>query len=54
VPGRRDDLLSAGLISDAQLQSLEAEIQAIVEDAVQFAEHSPWPNPEEALEDVYV
>jgi TPP-dependent pyruvate/acetoin dehydrogenase alpha subunit len=54
LPRLRDEMLSTGEIGAARLSALETEIQAIVDDAVQFAEDSPWPAPEEALEDVYV
>jgi TPP-dependent pyruvate/acetoin dehydrogenase alpha subunit len=32
---------------------LEAEVKAELDDAVEFARSSPYPSPEEALEDVY-
>jgi acetoin:2,6-dichlorophenolindophenol oxidoreductase subunit alpha len=54
LPRLREEMLSTGEISAVQVSALETEIQAIVDDAVEFAEHSPWPAPEEALEDVYV
>jgi len=54
IPRLRDDMLAEGLISLQELRSLEAEVQAMVEEAVRFAEESPWPSPEDALQDVYV
>jgi acetoin:2,6-dichlorophenolindophenol oxidoreductase subunit alpha len=33
---------------------MEAEVEGIVEEAVRFAEQSPYPDSEEALEDVFV
>jgi len=54
IPRLRDELLSRGLVSAEQLQEMEAKIDGIVEDAVRFAEKSPYPAPEEALEDVFV
>ncbi|MEZ4527356.1 MAG: thiamine pyrophosphate-dependent dehydrogenase E1 component subunit alpha [Desulfobacterales bacterium] len=47
-------MLSEGLIRSEQVQEMEAEIRTIVKDAVDFAENSPYPEPEEALEDVWV
>lgn len=54
IPKLRGEALTEGLISAEELQRLEAGLQAVVEEAVRFAEESPWPAPEEALEDVYV
>jgi pyruvate dehydrogenase E1 component alpha subunit len=47
-------LLGQGLIGAEELQEMEAKINGIVEDAVRFAEESPYPGLEEALEDVFV
>jgi acetoin:2,6-dichlorophenolindophenol oxidoreductase subunit alpha len=54
LPKLRDEMLAQGLISREELDRMEAEVQEMVEEAVRFAEESPWPSPEEALEDVYV
>lgn len=53
IPSLRDELLSRGLITTEGIREMEAEIDAIVKDAVRFAEESPYPGPEEALEDVF-
>ncbi len=53
IPRLRDELLSRGLITTEGIREMEAEIDAIVKDAVRFAEESPYPGPEEALEDVF-
>src|SRR5216684_8072895 len=37
----------------AELEAIEKEIQAIVADAQQFAESSPWPDPASATDHVY-
>ncbi|MDQ2083836.1 thiamine pyrophosphate-dependent dehydrogenase E1 component subunit alpha [Xanthobacteraceae bacterium Astr-EGSB] len=47
-------LREAGELTDAELAGLWAEAAAIVADAVRYAEESPWPAPEEALDDVWV
>jgi pyruvate dehydrogenase E1 component alpha subunit len=39
--------------SDADLVRLEAEAEAVIADAVQFAESSPAPQPEAAFTDVF-
>jgi TPP-dependent pyruvate/acetoin dehydrogenase alpha subunit len=49
--GRR--LLELGC-ADADLIHLEAEAEAIIEDALQFAEASPTPEPTDAFTDVFV
>jgi pyruvate dehydrogenase E1 component alpha subunit len=43
----------AGAIDDGGLAEIEKEVTAIVDDAVAYAESSPDPEPEEALEDVF-
>ncbi len=48
------ELLAAGTISVQEISELEESTAKIVEAAVRFAEESPWPDPLEALEDVYV
>ncbi len=47
-------VLERGLLSEAELAEIDAKVAAAIEDAVKFAEESPWPNPEELLTDVYV
>jgi acetoin:2,6-dichlorophenolindophenol oxidoreductase subunit alpha len=53
IPRLRDDMLAEGLITAEELREMEARAGRIVRDAVRFAEESPYPNPEEALEDVF-
>jgi TPP-dependent pyruvate/acetoin dehydrogenase alpha subunit len=40
-------------LDDGTEERLEAEVKAELDDAVEFARSSPFPSPEEALEDVY-
>ncbi len=54
IPKLRGEVIAEGLMSSDELTNLEAELQIVIEEAVRFAEESPWPSPEEALEDVYV
>jgi pyruvate dehydrogenase E1 component alpha subunit len=42
------------LVSDSELDEIDAKVAAAVSDAVKFAEESPMPRPEEVLTDVYV
>lgn len=46
-------LLEDRILSDAEAAEMEREVARAVEDAVKFAVDSPYPAPEEALEDVY-
>jgi pyruvate dehydrogenase E1 component alpha subunit len=43
----------AGAIDDAGLAQVEREVADVIDDAVAYAESSPDPEPEEALEDVF-
>jgi 2-oxoisovalerate dehydrogenase E1 component len=49
----RRSLLERGLTVESELSSIETEIKAIVEDAQQFAEQSPWPEPASAATRVF-
>jgi pyruvate dehydrogenase E1 component alpha subunit len=40
--------------TDAEIEAIEEKIKAIVEESVQFAENSPFPDPEELYNDVYL
>lgn len=54
-PVRRygDALVEAGIATREELDAIDRAIQAEIDRAVEFAEASPWPEPETALEDVY-
>ncbi len=47
------DLKSQGLLSDTAWEEMDAAILAEIEEAVKFAEESPFPEPAAALEDVF-
>ena len=49
----RSKLLEANIMSGAEMEEVEREVTAEIEEAVKFALESPYPEPEEALEDVY-
>ncbi|AGA90477.1 pyruvate/2-oxoglutarate dehydrogenase complex, dehydrogenase component alpha subunit [Thioflavicoccus mobilis 8321] len=46
-------LCGAGELSAAELADMRSSATEIVTEAVRFAEESPWPEPEEALDDVW-
>ena len=48
----RADLLTGGF-SPADLDALDSEAQAEIDEAMRFADESPWPDAAEAFEDVY-
>ncbi|MEM2936350.1 MAG: thiamine pyrophosphate-dependent dehydrogenase E1 component subunit alpha, partial [Candidatus Bathyarchaeia archaeon] len=49
----RERLLQMQILTEADFQRIEWEVAAEVNEAVKFAMESPYPKPEEALEDVY-
>ena len=53
IPRFEAALLEMGVLTAERVEALNKEIHAKVEEAVEFAEESPWPEPEEILEDVY-
>lgn len=46
-------ILENNIISEADLDAIDAKIKVIVDESVKFAEESPFPDPKEAFEDVY-
>jgi len=48
-----EDLVRTGAMTKAYAAELDEKIKADMDKAVKFAEESPWPEPEEALDDVY-
>jgi pyruvate dehydrogenase E1 component alpha subunit len=51
---RARELVQAGALSSQRCLELQAEVTAEVDAAEKFARTSPWPEPERALEHVYV
>ena len=49
----RQHMLSASAASAAELDSVEADVQAQVEEAAEFAKASPWPDPATANLHIY-
>ncbi len=41
-------------LTDADVEVINARVKAQVEEAVQFAEESPWPDDSEVFKDVYI
>ena len=49
----RKKLLEEGIFGEDDFEGMELEIQKEIEEAIQFAENSPFPKPEEALTGLY-
>jgi pyruvate dehydrogenase E1 component alpha subunit len=47
-------LIDKGICTETGLTEIESEVKKLVDDAIKFADESPWPKPEEALKDVFV
>jgi pyruvate dehydrogenase E1 component alpha subunit len=46
-------LMQTEVATEALLGELDTEAKALIEDAIQFADSSPWPSPEEAATKVF-
>jgi acetoin:2,6-dichlorophenolindophenol oxidoreductase subunit alpha len=46
-------LLATGFIEQAELDRIAAEVQREIDEAIAFAQSSPFPEPQEALDDVF-
>ena len=47
-------MIPQGEISAEELDAIDTEVGALMEEAVKFADESPLPEPHELYEDVYV
>lgn len=50
----RTTILEKKYATEADLETIEEKVKGLVEESVQFAEESPYPEPHELYEDVYV
>lgn len=53
IPRFEVALKQMGILDDAGITDLHRETEVMVDDAIQFAEESPWPELSEVLEDIY-
>lgn len=53
VPRLRERLIADRLATEEELASIEADIEAKIDDALEFALASPWPEPDELRFDVF-
>jgi pyruvate dehydrogenase E1 component alpha subunit len=54
IPAFGEKLVAQGVIDEAAREQIDAQAIARVDDAVQFAEASPFPAPQSLYDDVYV
>jgi len=50
----REVILKEKYADEAWITQIEEKVKGIVDESVKFAEESPWPQPEELFEDIYV
>jgi pyruvate dehydrogenase E1 component alpha subunit len=48
-----EKLVNMGVLTDAGLQKIDQEVKSAVEEAVKYAEESPYPEPEEVTKDLF-
>jgi len=53
IPAYRDRLLAEGALTAAAADAMGEEVDTAIREALDFAVASPWPEPEEAWEDVH-
>jgi len=49
----RDRMVSGGAVAAELLDEIDREVEAVVDGAIEFSERSPYPAPEEALNNAY-
>jgi len=54
IPAFARRLLEEGIASDEQLAEILVKARDVVQEAVQFAETSPWPEDEEVYNDIFI
>jgi pyruvate dehydrogenase E1 component alpha subunit len=50
----KKNLMQQGVLTEASVKQIDESVQHEINDAIQFAEKSPLPEPEDALKDVFV
>lgn len=50
----REVILKEKYADEAWITEIEEKVKGIVDESVKFAEESPWPQPEELFEDIYI
>ncbi|MEE9591505.1 MAG: thiamine pyrophosphate-dependent enzyme, partial [Thermodesulfobacteriota bacterium] len=47
-------LVEEGILHDVMMKDIDKEVESVVEEAVRFADNSPFPEEDEVMADVYV
>jgi pyruvate dehydrogenase E1 component alpha subunit len=47
-------LVGEGILHDVMMKDIDKEVESVVEEAVRFADNSPFPEENEVMADVYV
>jgi pyruvate dehydrogenase E1 component alpha subunit len=50
----KNQMMAQGLLDEAAFEQLEEKLETMVQEAVTFAEESPWPDVSEMYKDVYI
>jgi len=53
IPRFEKYIIENGILSEEGIKEIGADIDSIIKEALEFANNSPWPEVESALEDVY-
>ncbi|MCX6620375.1 MAG: thiamine pyrophosphate-dependent dehydrogenase E1 component subunit alpha [Acidobacteria bacterium] len=53
IPAWAARLEGDGILPSAEREQMDEAVEALLDEAVEFARSSPWPGPEEALEHMY-
>ena len=53
VKAAKTKLLAGNILTEQQLREIDSQIMTRVDDAVRYAVDSPFPAPEDSMEDVY-
>jgi pyruvate dehydrogenase E1 component alpha subunit len=54
ISNMRRQMLEEDLLSEKEIQALESEVDQVLDEAVRFADESPFPEPAALFENVYV
>jgi pyruvate dehydrogenase E1 component alpha subunit len=54
IQRHKEYLFKSGACKEKELEKIDKEVEGEIAEAIRFAEESPFPNPKETLEDLYV
>ena len=49
----RERMLTEKTVAPGVFEAIEAEVKAVIEDGLQFATNSPWPDPATVTDHIY-